>query len=283
MRRYEDIGEMFGHAAGLDFSKDVFHRVALVSAGTHRNRVMVAIPTRHIYQLLIDRLRGASRQQVAARLYEIIITNPYTKSAAGYMLDGEYHRVFCKGGQWQISPMKANKPSPKFTHWTFSRWRTRYVTVLSSCFRGTILLFQYVPAIRQPIIFRSAHEKVSTRVSSTFDRWILLSYISLWGNIRLIQIRSEHQDGHNISGYRSESPFCQGGWRHWVAARVGCRGDVSLYSCNPTLDFSFPNQWRGGVVPDISEKVCSCPWIALYLNCWVSLYYYFIIFYQLFC
>ena len=97
--KYEDIGVMFGHAAGLDFSKDVFHQVALVSAGTHRNGVMVTIPTRHIYQLLIDRLRGASRQQVAARLYEIIISNPYTKSAAGYMLDGEYHRVLCKGGQ----------------------------------------------------------------------------------------------------------------------------------------------------------------------------------------
>ena len=110
---------MFGQAAGLDFSKDVFHQVAPVSAGTHRNGVMVTIPTRHIYQLLIDRLHGASRQQVAARLYETIISYPYTKSAAGYMLDGEYHGVLCKGGQWQISPMKANKPSPKFTHWTF--------------------------------------------------------------------------------------------------------------------------------------------------------------------
>ena len=47
--RYEDIGVMFGQAAGLDFSKDVFHQVALVSAGTHRNGVMVTIPTRHIY------------------------------------------------------------------------------------------------------------------------------------------------------------------------------------------------------------------------------------------
>ena len=75
-------------------------------------------------------------------------------------------------------------------------------------------------------------------VSSAFDRWILLSYFSLWGNIRLIHIWSEHRDGHNISGYRSESPFCQGGW-HWVAAGAGCL-EVSLYSCNPTsFDFGF--------------------------------------------
>ena len=104
--RYEDIGAMFGQAAGLDFSKDGSSfrwRTSQQGHGDNSNQIYISTA----YRLLIDRLRGA-RQQAAARLYEIIISNPYTKSAAGYMLDGEYHGVLCKGGQWQISPMKAN-------------------------------------------------------------------------------------------------------------------------------------------------------------------------------
>ena len=115
---YEDIDAIF-EQAGLDFSTDVSHQVALISAGTRRDQVVVAIPTRYLYELLIKRFSGV-RQQAAARLYEVFMRNPYTKSAAGYMLDGEYHRVLCKGGQWQISPMKSsNKAGRKFTHWTF--------------------------------------------------------------------------------------------------------------------------------------------------------------------
>ena len=77
----------------------------------------MSIPSRCIYEILHDGLSESDHKlEAAARLYEIFSRSEFLKSRAGYMLEDDYHKVLCKGGQWQILCMKANRPGPKYTH-----------------------------------------------------------------------------------------------------------------------------------------------------------------------
>ena len=255
--KYEDIGAIFEQAAGLDFSTDVSHQVALISAGTRRDQVVVAIPTRYLYELLIKRFSGA-RQQAAARLYEVFMRNPYTKSAAGYMLDGEYHRVLCKGGQWKFSPMKSsNKAGRKFTHWTFQGEEPDTSVTplyLRLGFEGQTISFStsklsddatysvlppeyyakgslpledgyYCPMSPSEEILDSFIYEASSKTATIFQATVTKLHSVKEGGIEWLQ-------GLGVERFRY----------------------IAVTAPRLTLKFSFPNQWRGGVVPDIPEK-----------------------------
>ena len=180
--------------------------------------------------------------------------------------------------------MKANKPSPKFTHWTFQGEEPDTSLYLRLVFEGRSISFstsqlsgspsysdlpmrKYVQGSLLPLT--DGYYCPISPSEKTFDSFIYEARTKT-ATIFQVTVRNVHS--------------VKEGGIEWLRG-LGVERFRYIVVTPPrlTLDFSFPNQWRGGVVPDISEKVCSCPWIALYLNCWVSLYYYFIIFYQLFC
>ena len=75
---------------------------------------MISIPTRYIYKILRNHLHIKPLQE-AANLYQVFMCNSYTKAPAGHIFE-DVHNLFCKGGEWRITPLTKNKAGPLNTH-----------------------------------------------------------------------------------------------------------------------------------------------------------------------
>ena len=250
---YEDIGEMFRQARGLDLSRiEVSHQLTLISAGKYRNIANVTIPTRHIYHLLMENCSDGLTRQAASRLYEIFIRNR-TRSAVGYMLDENYHEVLCKGGQWRISSMKGSKPGPKFTHWTFQGEEPDMYLRLG--FEGNLITFNTcqlpdsttysaLPIIEYAqgshLSLTDGYYRPSSPSAQTMDSFI---YEASSKTATIFQATVETR------------PSVKEGGIVWLQ-RLGVQKFRFIVVTAPegTLDFPFPNQWHNGVVPHIPDK-----------------------------
>jgi hypothetical protein len=92
----------------------VSHHILLVSPQSNRAEQSITIPSRYMYNKLRDQLQVHTFRG-AARLYQIFVCNTYTKIPADYILD-DVHDLFCKGGEWRITPMTKNKVGRVNTH-----------------------------------------------------------------------------------------------------------------------------------------------------------------------
>jgi hypothetical protein len=254
---YEDLDRMFRQASALDLREETSHQLALISAGTFRDEPSVTIPTRYIYDLLIER-RSVHKPEAAARLYSIFIWNRYTRSAAGYILNDGYHDVLCKGGQWRISSMKERNPSPKYTHWTFRAEEPDGPDLyLRLGFEGHSITFstcklpdsttysalpmkEYVQLPQLPLI--DGYYRPSSPSAETLDSFIF-------------EARSKTATIFQATVAKKHS-VKQGGIEWLLSLGVQKFRFIAVTAPGPevTLDFPFPNEWRNGEVPIIPDK-----------------------------
>jgi len=107
---FSTIANVLSTAVALGTAEGVSHHILLVSPQSDRMKHLITIPTRYIYKLLRDRLHITTLQE-AANLYQIFVRNSYTKTPAGCILD-DVHDLFCKGGEWKVTPLTKNKAGP---------------------------------------------------------------------------------------------------------------------------------------------------------------------------
>ncbi|KAF5379246.1 hypothetical protein D9615_006049 [Tricholomella constricta] len=111
---FESFGKMLSSAEALRVENVSYH-ILLVSPGKgDRSAQSITISTRYVYDKLRGKLHIHTLEE-AARLYQVFMCNQYTKASAGYILD-DIHDVFCRGGEWQLTPMTKGKPGPINTH-----------------------------------------------------------------------------------------------------------------------------------------------------------------------
>jgi hypothetical protein len=92
----------------------VSHHILLVSPQSNCAEQSIAIPSRYMYNKLRDQLQVHTLQG-ATRLHQILMRNTYAKTPAEYILD-DVHDLFCKGGEWRITPMTKNSIGRVNTH-----------------------------------------------------------------------------------------------------------------------------------------------------------------------
>ncbi|KAF8806595.1 hypothetical protein BYT27DRAFT_7141270 [Phlegmacium glaucopus] len=110
---FDTISDVLSAASLGTAENIVSHHILLVSPQDDRTIHMITIPTRYIYKMLRDHLHITTLQE-AAKLYQIFVRNSYTRASAGYILD-DVHDLFCKGGEWLVTPLTKNK-GPVNTH-----------------------------------------------------------------------------------------------------------------------------------------------------------------------
>ncbi|KAM6495199.1 hypothetical protein JOM56_009822 [Amanita muscaria] len=114
---YEKVDNLVKQSSALDLSDPISHQIVSISPGLSRNLFEASIPTRHIYEQLRNSLPD-KRLEVIARLYEIYVRVPKTRSNAGYILEDAVSDVFPLGGEWcLVSMVRSKHKGPKCTHW----------------------------------------------------------------------------------------------------------------------------------------------------------------------
>ncbi|KIL71128.1 hypothetical protein M378DRAFT_201760 [Amanita muscaria Koide BX008] len=109
-----EIGEILSGSAEALQVEHVSHHILLVNPQqSNRSDQLITIPSHYLYNKIRDRLHIHTLEE-AARLYQIFVRNPYTRSA-DYILD-DIHDLFCNGGEWRLVPMTKNKSGPVNTH-----------------------------------------------------------------------------------------------------------------------------------------------------------------------
>jgi len=229
--------------------------VTLISPGTLRYQSCVTIPTRHIFELLFEK-RADRRQEVAARLYSIFFQSPYTRAAAGYILDAEYHEVLCKGGQWKISSMKANKLGPKNTHWEFEEPDPIHSTsYLRLGFDGHPVTFSMCP-LPNNAVYSTLPKKEYVQSSQLLliDGYYYPSSPSEETLDSFIYEASSKTATIFQATVGGKQSVKQGGIEWLLSLGVEKFRFIAVTAPGMTLNFPFPNQWRTGVVPSIPDK-----------------------------
>ena len=114
---YEDMAKFLRGASQLDLGGAVSHQLVTISPGAAHNVVEATFSSRYVYQKLRDSL-STHKLEAAARLYDMLVRNRYTKVPAGFMLEDAVNDVFPRGGEWSLVPMiKSNRTGKKYTHW----------------------------------------------------------------------------------------------------------------------------------------------------------------------
>lgn len=108
-----NLDTLFRHAT-------ISHQLVAISpSATTRESYEFSFPTRHIYELLRNRL-FTNKLEAAAYLYDIFIRNPNTKVPAGYLLEDAANDVFFRGGSWRVTPLvQSSRTGAKNIHWKY--------------------------------------------------------------------------------------------------------------------------------------------------------------------
>ncbi|KAF8509908.1 hypothetical protein JB92DRAFT_473469 [Gautieria morchelliformis] len=110
---YDKVATMLSAAEQLR-TEGVSHDILLVSPQSNREMLEISIPTRYIYTMLRDHLHIKTLQE-ASKLYQIFVRNLQTKTSAGHIFE-DVHNLFCKGGEWQVTPLTRNNAGSVNTH-----------------------------------------------------------------------------------------------------------------------------------------------------------------------
>ena len=110
---FDTVAVMLSAAEGLD-TQDVSHHILLVSPQNDRRELEISIPTRYIYTALRDHLHIKTLQE-ASKLYQVFVRNLGTKTPAGHIFE-DVHDLFCKGGEWRVTPLTKTKAGSVDTH-----------------------------------------------------------------------------------------------------------------------------------------------------------------------
>ncbi|KAF8524245.1 hypothetical protein JB92DRAFT_3109660 [Gautieria morchelliformis] len=112
---YDKVASMLSAAEQLGTEREgVSHHILLISPQSNREMLEVSIPTRYIYKMLRDHLHIKTLQE-ASKLYQIFVRNAQTKASAGYIFE-DVHNLFCKGGEWRVTPLTRNNAGTVNTH-----------------------------------------------------------------------------------------------------------------------------------------------------------------------
>lgn len=94
------------------------HFLVANPVSNNRRRESVAIPTKHLTEMLLAQLRLSDRH-AALHLYCLFSATPRTRCSSVYLSEVAFLEEFPKGGEWPVTIMQKKKPSAENTHWHF--------------------------------------------------------------------------------------------------------------------------------------------------------------------
>ncbi|KAH8118695.1 hypothetical protein DFH11DRAFT_1723554 [Phellopilus nigrolimitatus] len=116
LKGLQELKDILHDSVQLNLSHDISHKILLVLPGAFRRQFSITMPSKHVYDLL-RQSQFLQVEQVAAVLYNLFVQTPFTRAAAGYILDEEFQIAFRKGGQWSIKPLTLGKAGKKNVTW----------------------------------------------------------------------------------------------------------------------------------------------------------------------
>ncbi|KAF8650653.1 hypothetical protein AX16_005133 [Volvariella volvacea WC 439] len=108
------IDDIVNDASALQFH-DISHYILSLSPGATRDEPSINFTSTHVKDQLIDVLQSKITN-AAALLYSVFLQNPYTRTAAGWILDEAIHDIFRAGGCWPLLSLKKSVGSSN-VHW----------------------------------------------------------------------------------------------------------------------------------------------------------------------
>ncbi|PCH37214.1 hypothetical protein WOLCODRAFT_167388 [Wolfiporia cocos MD-104 SS10] len=114
----ENMARILGgfYCANMD---DTMSHAIFVATPSPRTRddFDLQIATVHLLRAVLDQLSRAN-DQAADMLYQVFIGTYYTRTCAGYLLEGAFLVKFPDGGEWPVTAMEKNtRAGAKYMHW----------------------------------------------------------------------------------------------------------------------------------------------------------------------
>lgn len=188
--------------------------------------------------------------EAAARLYKMFLRIKYTRGSAGYMLDDGIHNVFCKGGEWQIVRMAANRPGPKYTHWKNPEAATD-VEYLRLGYQG-----HSITTDMQPLPQDTKYEGLPHREYICISKLALVGgnyYRPSFGSEETLNAFIYEAATKTVTIFQttaSKSHSVKEGGIEWLQSLgVETIRFIAVTPPETPLDLPFSNKWRTSVVP----------------------------------
>jgi hypothetical protein len=187
----------------------------------------------------------------------MFVRNLNSRSTAGYMLDDAVNEAFYRGGQWEIVPMKANPPGPKFTHWKPNLETPTNCVYLNLGYSGhhisitstpnpaettyeALPLKCFLPDATTPL--EDGYYCPSSGSQETFDAFIYKSASKTATTIQVTTLNRKHS-------------VKEGGISWLQSLGVKKFRYIAVSTPKTPLDLPFPNQWsKSPSIPFIPDK-----------------------------
>ncbi|TFK53206.1 hypothetical protein OE88DRAFT_1734147 [Heliocybe sulcata] len=102
------LRNLVSQTSQLQMDENVSHHLLLVRPDKRRHRVQVDVISEHILVLLLNTLSLSERQSMRA-FFDLFVSVPQTKAAAGHLLEWRMHDLLPKSRSWPVMKLGTNK------------------------------------------------------------------------------------------------------------------------------------------------------------------------------
>ena len=101
---------------------DLPHQIFVILPNRDRSEHVIQFASQHWVDIVVAIVKKDKIAAAAQELFEVFIRNPFTRGAAGQLLDSVVGDIFARGGAWKIQEMKKSpRLGSKNRHWKIRR------------------------------------------------------------------------------------------------------------------------------------------------------------------